>query len=246
MYQERTYRTFCSSELNNIRIEVEESDLMISYSHSIEGLNCKVRHIREIIKQHIEKENLFLTSLKPLADFSDEPQIIQHMKKASRQCNVGPMATIAAAVSMYISKDIVNKNTDLIIENGGDIFVKTSKERRILIHAGNSLLSDRLSIKISPTMSPIGICTSSGKLGHSLSFGKADAVVVISKDILVADAAATAIGNIIQSADDINCGLALAKQLEKTVGIVIIADNALGVWVEVNLEKTGRRVNNEN
>ncbi|MEA3422314.1 MAG: UPF0280 family protein, partial [Bacillota bacterium] len=134
-----------------------------------------------------------------------------------------------------IAKDYIKDNTDLIIENGGDIFIKTSKERHILIHAGDSQLSDQISIKITPEMTPIGVCTSSGKLGHSLSFGKADAVVVVAKDILYADAAATAICNIIKTPRDIERGLGIAKESKKIEGIVIILDDSIGIWGNIVL-----------
>lgn len=235
MYQERIYRTYCNSELNAERIVVDETDLLINYNNSINGLeNCLI-DIRKTIKDQIDNENHFLTSLEPIDSASNEPRIIQHMKSASNQYGVGPMAAVAGAISDYIAKDYIKDNTDLIIENGGDIFIKTSKERHILIHAGDSQLSDQISIKITPEMTPIGVCTSSGKLGHSLSFGKADAVVVVAKDILYADAAATAICNIIKTPRDIERGLGIAKESKKIEGIVIILDDSIGIWGNIVL-----------
>ncbi|GAI49814.1 unnamed protein product, partial [marine sediment metagenome] len=65
------------------------------------------------------------------------------------------------------------------------------------IFAGRSPLSQRIILKIEAKENYIGVCTSSGTVGPSLSFGKADAVTVISDSVLLADAAATAVGNII-------------------------------------------------
>ncbi|GAH70559.1 unnamed protein product, partial [marine sediment metagenome] len=100
---------------------------------------------------------------------------------------------------------------EIIIENGGDIFLKSLKKRMIGIYAGKSPLSGRIGLEISGEETPIGICTSSGTVGHSLSYGKADAVIVLSPSATLADAAATAIGNVITQQDNIPMGIELAK-----------------------------------
>ena len=90
--------------------------------------------------------------------------------------------------------DKIDRLTEnLIIENGGDLYIKTKNLRVVSIYAGENKFKDHLKIKISAEDSPIGICTSSGKLGHSLSFGKADAVTILSKDAFLADAVATSV-----------------------------------------------------
>ena len=83
MYEERTYRTLCNSELQKKHIEIEESDLMVYFSHSIDGLTDKLKNVRNIIKQHIGKENLFLTSLVPLKLFSDNPNFFSIISNIS-------------------------------------------------------------------------------------------------------------------------------------------------------------------
>lgn len=238
MYEERAYRTYCSTSLKEFQIVDQESDLSIFYSDKIENVDLVLEGARKIIKDQIETEKEFQSSLLPLLPLENDADLIKHMKKCSMTCGVGPMASVAGAVAQYLADQLGPSNSDLIIENGGDVFIKTTVVRNILIHAGDSKLSDLLSIEIEPDQSPIGICTSSGKMGHSLSFGQADAVVVVSHDILLADSLATAIGNIMQSASDINKGLSIARKIKNIIGIVIIIDNTVGVWGDITLNKT--------
>ena len=108
------------------------------------------------------------------------------------------MASVAGAMAEAFQETSLESSTEVIVENGGDIYLATSRERVIGIYAGTSPLSIKLGIAISPEDSPLGICTSSGTVGPSLSFGKADAVCVLSKSAALADAAATAVGNVVR------------------------------------------------
>ena len=125
----------------------------------------------------------------------------------------------------------------MIVENGGDIYLATSKERTIGIYAGNSPLSLKIGIVIGPEDSPLGVCTSSGTVGPSLSFGKADAVCILSKSAALADAAATAVGNVVKEKKDIELGLERGKEIEGVLGILIIVEEKMGVWGNIKLTR---------
>lgn len=103
------------------------------------------------------------------------------------------------------------------------------------IYAGKSTLTGRIGLEISEEDTPLGICTSSGTMGHSLSYGRADAVIVLSASATLADAAATAIGNLIVQPDDIPNGIELAKSIEGLRGVVIIQDDKMGLWGDVKI-----------
>jgi ApbE superfamily uncharacterized protein (UPF0280 family) len=145
------------------------------------------------------------------------------------------MAAVAGALAESVSKDLLKLSEEVIVENGGDIYLATSKERTIGIYAGNSPLSFKIGFVIGPEDSPLGVCTSSGTVGHSLSFGKADAVSVLSKSAGLADAAATAIGNIVKEKRDIELGLERGKEIEGVSGMLIILGDKMGVWGDVKL-----------
>jgi ApbE superfamily uncharacterized protein (UPF0280 family) len=145
------------------------------------------------------------------------------------------MAAVAGAMAESVSKDLLKLSKEVIVENGGDIYLATSRERTIGIFAGDSPLSLKIGIVIGPEDSPLGVCTSSGTVGPSLSFGKADAVCILSKSAALADAAATAVGNIVKEKKDIESGLERGKEIEGVLGILIIVGEKMGVWGNVKL-----------
>jgi hypothetical protein len=158
------------------------------------------------------------------------------MAEAARRAGVGPMASIAGAVSEFVGRDLLAFSDQIIIENGGDIFLKTSKKRVMGIYAGErSPFTGKLAIEIPPGDKGLGVCTSSGTVSHSLSFGNADAVLIISDNTALADATATAAGNAVKSAYDIEKGIELARAIEGVKGVLIIIGDKFGSWGDIKL-----------
>ena len=147
------------------------------------------------------------------------------------------MASVAGAIAEFVGYELLALSPEIIIENGGDIFLKSLRNRMIGIYAGKSPLTGRIGLEISGEETPLGICTSSGTVGHSLSYGKADAVIALSPSAILADAAATAIGNLITQPSDIPKGIELAKGIEGLRGVIIIKDDRMGLWGEVKLSQ---------
>jgi len=239
MYEPRVYRQTCKSEdLVPFSVMVRETDLFILAEKNFQEeakratLNC-----RAALEEYIEQNPAFLTSLQPLPDDHEAPAIVASMIQASRKANVGPMAAVAGAVAEFVGLELLNLSKQVIVENGGDIFLSSSKKRMVRIFAGKSPFSNRIALEIEPEWSPLGVCTSSGTVGHSLSFGKADAVVIISPSAILADAAATAVGNAVQTKADIDQALALAEAIEGVEGAIIIKDNRAGFWGKVKIKR---------
>lgn len=138
------------------------------------------------------------------------------------------MASVAGAIAEFVGKDLLGFTDNLIIENGGDIFLQSKKSLSIGIFAGESALSYKVKIIVKPEETPFGICTSSATVGPSLSFGKVDAVCVLSKSAILADAAASAIGNGVKSKNDIKKALDYGMKIPGVRGIVIIIGNDMG------------------
>jgi ApbE superfamily uncharacterized protein (UPF0280 family) len=124
------------------------------------------------------------------------------------------------------------------VENGGDIFLKTLCKRTIGIYAGKSPLTGKLGLEIDGRDTPLGVCTSSGTVGHSLSFGKADAVTVVSGSTPLADAAATAIGNRVSRPGDIGAAIEFGKGIGGLKGLVIVIGGDVGAWGDIKLCET--------
>jgi hypothetical protein len=236
-YEERTYRKHINPYgLNTFTIIVKETDLLISASCNLEqNAQNAVLDARFKIEEYITSHPYFLTSLSPVPYDSSAPDIIMKMLGASSAAGVGPMASVAGAVAEYVGRELLKHCDEVIVENGGDIFLNVNRDITVSIFAGKSSLSNRIGLKLSPAKMPIGICTSSGTVGPSLSFGTADAVTIISSSAIIADAAATAVGNLVKSSADIQKAIDAGKQIPQVEGILIIKDDQLGVWGNVNL-----------
>jgi len=170
----------------------------------------------------------------------DAPQIVRAMASDAEKVGVGPMAAVAGAVAEWVGRELLPLSREVIVENGGDIFLKTARVRSIGVYAGEaSPFTGKIALEIRPEETPLGVCTSSGTVGHSLSFGSADACIVISPSTPLADAAATAIGNRVKSTADIPQAIDFARSIEGIRGAVIMKDDQIGFWGEVKIVPVG-------
>ena len=146
------------------------------------------------------------------------------------------MAAVAGAMAEYVGLDLLAAGaSEVVVENGGDIYFCRTQESVVGIFAGTSPLSNRVGLKIAASLMPLGICTSSGTVGQSLSLGEADAVTVLAKDTALADAVATLVGNAVQPGQSLELALAKGPTVPGVLGVVIIRGEELGAWGEVEL-----------
>jgi len=237
MYEPRTYRHWVKDkDLIPFNVVVKETDLYIRASTNLKRKALKlVSKYRDTLERYIERHPAFLTSLEPVPVDDNAPHIIREMAEAAEKVGVGPMASVAGAIAEFIGKELLAFSPEVIVENGGDIYLKSLRERTIGIYAGKSPLSGKLGLEIKGQDTPLGICTSSGTVGHSLSYGEADAVIVLSKSATLADAAATAIGNLIIQPNDIPSGIEFAQGIEGLKGVLIIKGDKMGLWGKVKI-----------
>lgn len=236
-YEERTYRSFIHKDnLISYNIKIAESDLFISSDTNLtdQAFQSLSKH-RHALESYIKSNPGFQISLLPLSDDKLAPPIVRTMLNKSRICGVGPMAGVAGAVSEFVGHDLLDYTENVIIENGGDIFLKSKNSLTVSVYAGESPLSYKVNFKVRPEQTPLGVCTSSATVGPSVSFGKADAVCVISPSATLADAAASAIGNRIKSRNDIKNSLEYGINIPGISGIIIIAGRDMGAVGDVEL-----------
>jgi len=234
-HEERTYRSLINKDnLTSYNVQIAESDLLISSDTNLtdEAFESLGRY-RHSLETYIKNHPNFRSSLLPLPEDNLAPQIVRNMLLKSKICGVGPMASVAGAISEYVGNDLLRQTENIIIENGGDIFLKSKKELTVSVYAGVSPLSYKVNFIVKPEKTPLGICTSSATVGPSLSFGKADAVCVISPSATLADAAASAIGNKVKSKIDIKRALDFGIKIPEVTGIIIIIGNDMGAIGEV-------------
>jgi len=236
-YEERTYRSLIRKEnLLSYNVKISESDLFISSDTNLteQALKSLSKH-RHSLETYIKSHRDFQTSLLPLPEDELAPPIVRNMLTASRICGVGPMAGVAGAISEFVGNDLLNYTENIIIENGGDIFLKAKNNLTVSVFAGESPLSYKVNFIVKPDKMPLGICTSSATVGPSLSFGIADAVCVISYSSTLADSAASAIGNNVKTKQDIKKALDYGMKIPGIHGIIIICGNEMGAIGQVEL-----------
>lgn len=237
MYQPRFYREWINSKLVSFTVTDGESDIFISAAKNLKSkAEEAIRRYRREILGYIKRKPEFGTSLVPLSFDDNAAAIIKSMLNAALLAGVGPMAAVAGAISEFTGRELLQFTDEVILENGGDIFMKTKGECKVGIYAGSSPLSGKIAIKIKPESTPLGVCTSSGTVGHSLSFGNADAVAILAGDTALADACATATCNRIKAETDIGGALNFAKSVESVLGAVVIYKDKVGVIGDIELE----------
>ena len=235
-YEERNYRSLINKEyLKSYQLKIAESDLFISTDTDLsEQAFASLARQRNALEKYILTHPEFRTSFLPLPEDSLTPPLIREMLIQSKKCGVGPMASVAGAVAEFVGKDLQSISENVIIENGGDIFLKSARDLTVSIYAGESSLSYNVNLVIKSEKTPIGICTSSATVGPSLSFGMADAVCVLSKSATLADAAASAIGNLVKNKKDIKAALEFGMSIQGIQGIVIIIGKDMGAIGEIS------------
>ena len=239
MYEKRTYRNLVrTDDLVQFEVIVKETDLLVRAESDLsKETRESVLKYRHQLETYITMNPGFQRSLVPFAEDPYAPEIVKQMIQTSQWAGVGPMATVAGALADWVSKDLLQLSKEVIVENGGDIYLASSRERTIGIYAGDSPLSLKIGIAISPGETPLGVCTSSGTVGPSLSFGNANAVCILSKSAALADAAATAVGNVVKGKQDISLGLGKAREIEGVLGTLIVVEEKMGVWGKIKLTR---------
>jgi uncharacterized protein len=190
-----------------------------------------VKRLRKQLNGYIERHPAFQSSMEPISATKTPPLVARRMIEAAREAGAGPMAAVAGAFSWYAATGLQRNYAlnEIVVENGGDLYLDIQEPVNIAIHAGQSPLSGKLGLDVQPGESPLGVCTSSGTVGHSISYGKADAVMIACSDALLADAHATAWANRVQSADDIKPLLDEMATVPDIRAAAIIVDGKVGM-----------------
>ncbi len=231
-FQEKRYRNLVANTgLVSFRVVVKETDLMVQASKPLQKLvRESILTHREAIEAYILENRDFLEAMHPLPLPAVAPPIVRQMIKAGQLAGVGPMAAVAGAVAEFVGRDALKNTDEVIIENGGDIFMRIPDEVTVGVYAGLSELSGRIGIRLPAASEPVSLCTSSGTVGHSTSFGNADAVCVLSDSGALADASATAVGNRVKTDKDIPGAIEFGQSIPGVKGIMIIIGSEIGLW----------------
>lgn len=236
---DRAYRDLVSAREGEVRfrVTVEETDLLIVAERDLSSeIAAHVTTIRGEIKNWLLFHPEFGESLTPIDVPADAPDIIRHMAEAARLTGVGPMAAVAGAVAQSVGERFASESPNLLVENGGDTYLHSTRPRVAALLADPSSGAS-IGIQLEADAFPLSICASSSTIGHSLSLGAGDLVAVRAKDARLADCAATHLCNMLRSKSDINAVLARAKELSAhgLDGIFAQLDETVAAWGDLEL-----------
>lgn len=238
MYQERFYRQWTEREdLHQLWVVVEESDLYIYTSKEIKREFAEeiVRKYRNQIKDYIKQEKEFQTSLSPLEALPSAPDIVKDMCRFSSFADTGPFSAVAGAVARYVGEDILKLSPEVIVENGGDLFLKIEKDRTVGVFFYKGKEKQIIRFKIDPSKTPLGISSSSSRIGHSLSFGNADLSCVVADNAILSDACATLLGNLVKKREDVKEAFKRIQVIEGVRAAIVVFEGEISLWGDLEL-----------
>ncbi len=194
------------------------------------AVTAEIVRQRRILEEYIARHPVFGTSFEPVDPLPEAPPVALRMARAARWVNVGPMAAVAGTMAQLAAEAGLECGAaEAIVDNGGDIYLKVRFPATIALHTGTKGLADRLAFSLQPADTPVAICSSSGKMGHSTSLGQCDLATVVARDAALADAAATRAANLVRTVDDVDAALECIMAIGGIDGLVVVKDDRVGL-----------------
>ncbi len=239
----RFYRTYRSRGPGRVpfRVKIATSDLYIRADRDL-GREARaiLREVRGQIEAHIARHPAFATALEPLdPPPGDLPAVVAAMYAAGRGAGVGPMAAVAGAVAGEVGRRLRELTGEVVVENGGDVYLDLREPAVVGLYAGRSPFTGRVGIRVEPGRTPLGVCTSSGRVGPSLSYGAADAATALCPDPALADAVATAMGNRVRGPGDLEPAVEWALGIPGIQGALAVVGDRLAAAGEIEIARVG-------
>lgn len=233
-----------NSRWTSFRSSWRETDLWVAmdrenYRREAERFTMdRILYYRRVLEEHINLHPEFRASLTPVVAPGGVHLIITEMSDAALAAGTGPMSAVAGAMAEYICRDLLAEfgADEVAVENGGDIFLKLVAPATIAVYAGDSPLSEKIALRPGPAETPLALCCSSGTVGHSLSFGLADACMIACRNGALADAYATAFCNSVKSTDMVYEVTEQALKHQEILSVVIIAGDKVGLGGTVEIK----------
>ena len=208
--------------------------IIVDKNSALQTAVASIKRNRELLEEYGKATPKFLWTLKPIS-VPEEPEVAKLMAEAAAKANVGPMAAVAGILADLAVKDMVAEGCEVaVIEDGGEISAVSNVPIDVAFAAGEEPLSKRFGFRL--TEFPVGVATSSGRFSHALSFGDAEAATVFCREAGLADAAATAVGNVVKGEDAnlaIDRGIELAKSIQGVEGTLILFKGRVGTWGKI-------------
>jgi len=199
-------------------------------SDRFDAVTTSIVRERRALEAYIERHPGFREALRPVEAAADAPLSVRRMVRAARCTGVGPMAAVAGTMAQLAAEAAMAAGAEeALVENGGDIFLHAASEVVVGLHAGGAGLRGRLAFRVTADSMPVAVCSSSGRMGHSMSMGRCDLATVVAGDAALADAAATLAGNCVRSPADIDAALERVGGVDGVCGVLICQDDRVGM-----------------
>ena len=193
-----------------------------------------IKRNRKELEDYVKGNPKFLYTLKPVA-VPAEPLVARLMAEAAEKANVGPMAAVAGVLADLAVKDMLADGCSVaVVENGGEVSALSGRPVDVALAAGDAPLSKKFGFRLADF--PVGLATSSGRFSHALSFGDAEAATVFCRTAGLADAAATAVGNVVKGEDcqgAVQRGIDEALSIQGVEGVLIMYREFTGTWGKI-------------
>ena len=213
----------------NFTLKESQCTLISDKQQAIQTAIESIKRNRQELEIYIRANPKFLYTLTPIPA-PEKPLVAKLMALAAEKAGVGPMAAVAGAIADLAVNDMTREGCEVaVVEDGGEISAVSNRPVDVAVAAGDEPLSKRFGFRL--TEFPIGVATSSGRFSHALSFGDAEAATVFCKNAALADAAATAVGNLVKGEDvgaAIKAGISKGLSIEGVEGVLIIYKGQVG------------------
>jgi ApbE superfamily uncharacterized protein (UPF0280 family) len=210
-------------------IKESQCTVIADREEGIQAAKASIKRHRRKLEAYIKTNPKFFYTLEPVSAPS-KPLVAKLMAEAAEKANVGPMAAVAGVLADLAVKNMLRADCKVaVVENGGEISAMANTPIDVAVAAGDEPLSKRFGFRL--TEFPIGVATSSGRFSHALSFGDAEAATVFCKNAGLADAAATAVCNVVKGEDcqaAIQAGINKALSIQGVEGVLIIYKGSTG------------------
>jgi len=235
------------SEFVLAKLELEETAATIAADRQyVEFAVDAIKASRLDVERHIRKDDFFVTTLEPYELPTGSPKVLRRMCDAAKAAGVGPMATVAGGIAQEALEAMVARGCSHgWVDNGGDIAMIIEHPVTVEVFS-NPDSSAAIALEMEPTGGITGVCTSSGRLGHSISFGDADAAVAIATNAYLADALATAIGNKVKDKQSLQTCFDAFRHITEFTGGLVLRDGDVAMYGRlpriVNTEHNPERI----
>jgi ApbE superfamily uncharacterized protein (UPF0280 family) len=219
---------------NNFILKESQCTIISDKQEAIQAAQESIKRNRQELELFVRVNPNFLHTLTPIAA-PEKPIVAKMMAEAAQKAGVGPMAAVAGAIADLAVSDMKLVGCEVaVVENGGEIMATSNEPIDVAVAAGDEPLSKRFGFRL--TEFPIAVATSSGRFSHAFSFGDAEAATVFCKNATLADAVATAVGNVVKGGSahaGIQVGINQGSKIEGVEGLMIVYKGQVGTWGKI-------------